>query len=122
LLLAEGSNLRKHGVKVVVQASEPTDGFGVVGEPRRTLVSAGFQFGPAVFEMSGCLVEPERAAGTTEVVPDLLSYQSGRRDLNPRPQRPERSPGGFQRCRWRRRSDLNILVRGTFSIAASDRQ
>ena len=33
---------------------------------------------------------PGREGGATEVTPDLRSSQSGRRDLNPRPQRPER--------------------------------
>ena len=33
---------------------------------------------------------PGREGGATEVTPDLRRYQSGRRDLNPRPQRPER--------------------------------
>jgi hypothetical protein len=33
---------------------------------------------------------PERETGPVETGPDLRSYQSGRRDLNPRPQRPER--------------------------------
>jgi integrase len=64
---------------------------------------------------------PGRESGASGETPDLRSYQSGRRDLNPRPQRPERSPGSFRRCRSGHCSDLNMLVRGTFSVAASDR-
>jgi len=39
--------------------------------------------------MNARWTDPGREGGATEVVPDLRSYQSGRRDLNPRPQRPE---------------------------------
>jgi hypothetical protein len=33
---------------------------------------------------------PRRESGASEETPDLRLLQSGRRDLNPRPQRPER--------------------------------
>src|SRR5437773_2902484 len=76
-------------------------------------------------EMDAGWFDSERESRATEVTPDLRFSQSGRRDLNPRPQRPERC--ALPSCATSRRKESVSSLQGggarcSSSSVASGRQ